>query len=143
MVFVSSCRSQQSDNVQWFVGQVLEIDSIYNFQNISYAGITYYYGVHHLMILTQNSDTMYLANVYNIKSDNEAYANGFGINLDSTYIFTVHRFAPCDSDFPQIQGRCDEGTFFPINDKLISSYKYIYRLINFVPYRDPKSINQK
>lgn len=123
------------------VGQLLDCDSIFIPINNSRAGTRYYYGVHHLklaVINTENKtvmDTLIVAYVYNVFADHAMYVKNFKLKKGDSYIFDISDFSPCHSDFPKIQGRCDEdGVFLPISNKLINKYKHLYRVINSYKY---------
>jgi hypothetical protein len=123
------------------VGKLLNTDSIYTIINSTYIGVKYYYGVHHLKIgvinisTNQISDTLIIAYVYNMINEHSLYLKNFNLSIGRNYIFHVHRFVPCKSDFPKIQGWCDEDDYFePESNKLIHRYKDIYRVIYAVDY---------
>jgi len=120
------------------VGVLIASDSI----RINPANLlsgTYYYGVHHYAIgrldvqTGKVTDTVIVAMVFNIKTESKMYLKNFGLKAGKKYIFDVHNFTPCDSDFPRLEGRCDPKSlqFFPDSKTLIDSYKQILRVINF------------
>jgi hypothetical protein len=113
------------------------MDSIFSVINESRAGTRYYYGVHHLKVGVIDikdslvKDTIILAYVYNIKSELKSYIKSFDLKVGNNYILNIALFAPCKSDFPKLEGRCNENEiFFPVSNKLIGQYKKIYRVIN-------------
>lgn len=126
------------------VGVVIASDSIrINPKNL--VSGTYYYGVHHYKIgrldvqTGKVADTVIVAMVFNIKKESKMYLKNFGIKIGRKYMFDVHNFTPCDSDFPRIEGRCEQGSlqFLPDSKTLISSYKQIFRIINFFEFKNP------
>lgn len=126
------------------VGRIIDRDSIFQNANFQYQGVKYFYGVHHLkveLIDVSNSgkitDTVILAYVYNKLTETQAYKRNFGLSIGEEYIFYIHSFKPCQSDFPRIQGRCSEkgAIFYPESNKLIKSYQSINRIIFATKYK--------
>ena len=125
------------------VGKLIDNDSIFLNRRSTYFGVKYYYGVHHLRIACINpannssNDTLIVAYVYNNTSEHSLYMKNFNLKIGATYIWNIADFKPCQSDFPRIQGKCDqqEFSFLPESNKLIKEYKHIYRVINFYPYQ--------
>ncbi len=125
------------------VVKVIDCDSIVVRNNIEHMGYKYYYGVHHFkvgLIDIQNNnkviDTIIVAYVYNRFKDINDYKANFKIIKGKAYLFYVHKFKPCVSDFPRIQGYCDENdnTFYPESNKLIKKYDEIFRIITVFPF---------
>lgn len=124
------------------VGRVIETDSIFTNSNFQYQGIKYFYGVHHLKVAVIDisdsnkiSDTLILAYVYNKLTESQIYQRNFDLKTGDNYIFYVHPFRPCQSDFPKIQGYCLDGIdFYPESNKLIKRYQSINRVIFVTKY---------
>lgn len=124
------------------VGRIIETDSIFSNSNYQYHGINYYYGVHHIKIAVIDisdsnkiSDTLILAYVYNKLTESHIYQRNFNLKTGDNYIFYVHPFKPCQSDFPRIQGYCLDGiNFYPESNKLIKTYQSINRVIFITQY---------
>jgi len=119
------------------VGLVIETDSIFSIINDNRTGTRYYYGVHHFKIgvidITDSliKDTLIVAYVYNIRSELKNYFKNFNIKAGNSYIFNIGLFSPCNSDFPKLEGRCDQNNeFYPVSNKLTKHYAKIYRVIN-------------
>lgn len=126
------------------VGKLIDMDSIFLRPNIEYTGYKYYYGVHHIKVIlldivneNKETDTVILAYVYNRLTETKAYKNGFDLKRDSIYMFYVHQFSPCHSDFPKIQGTCysDKMEFYPESNQLIRKYYSINRIIYSTPFK--------
>ena len=120
------------------VGRVIDMDSFFLRPNIEYTGYKYYYGVHHIKVVlidianaNKEADTLILACVYNRLTETQAYKNGFGLKKGAIYMFYIHPFTPCRSDFPKIQGTCYSGEmeFHPESNQLIKQYRSINRII--------------
>lgn len=126
------------------VGIVIASDSI-RINPANLVSGTYYYGIHHYRIgcvdvqTGKVTDTIIVAMVYNIKKESKMYLKNFEVKVGRWYMFDVHNFTPCDSDFPRIEGRCEQGSlqFLPDSKTLISSYKQIFRIINFFEFKNP------
>lgn len=119
------------------VARLLATDSIFNPLNANRFGYKFYYGIHHLRIeainIGDNSprDTLIIAWVYNMRSEQRDYDAGFNLILGKKYIFDLAEFEPCKSDFPRLEGVCKQGqSFFPLSNTLIKKYSKIYRVIN-------------
>ena len=148
IVFISNIYGHQVNlkNVNFLndttiIGKLIDTDSIFLNIRTTYFGTKYFYGVHHFKIaltdITNNkkNDTIIIAYVYNNLSEHSLYLENFNLKIDSDYIFEVNDFTPCKSDFPRIQGLCDENDYFiPESNKLIKKYKTIYRIINVFSY---------
>lgn len=127
------------------VARIIEFDSIFENSNYHRAGVKFYYGIHHLKVVSMdisNSnkivDTLILAYVYNKQNEYQLYKRNFDLKVDRSYIFDIHLFKPCQSDFPRLQGICsDDGIFFyPESNKMISKYSTINRIIFATEYRE-------
>lgn len=125
------------------VGKLIDYDSIFIRNRSSYFGTKYYYGVHHLKIVLIDikdgkiKDTLILAYVYNSLSEHSLYLKNFKLMRNKNYIFNVCYFMPCKSDFPRMQGFCDDNNYFlPESNRLIEKYKHIYRIINIFDYQE-------
>jgi len=141
---LSNINEEVQINDTTIVGKVIEVDSIFQNSNFQYQGIQYFYGVHHFKIAVIDisdsgkvTDTLILAYVYNKLTESESYKKNFGLNIGEQYIFYIHPFTPCKSDFPRIQGFCsDDGfNFYPESNKLINRYHSINRIIFSIKYR--------
>jgi hypothetical protein len=133
----SQCiKNGKSDTT--IVAQVIDMDSVFIASNTNRSGFKYYYGVHHFKLKCLNlqipglSDTIVVAYVFNKLDQLKEYKKAFNINLGHKYIFYVHCFEPCTSDFPRIQGSCTAETaiFKPESNRIIKQYKSIYRIIS-------------
>lgn len=138
---IAAIKMEGSDTT--IVGVLIASDSI----RINPANLlsgTYYYGVHHYAIgrldvrTGKVTDTVIVAMVFNIKTESKLYLKNFGLKAGRKYIFDVHNFTPCDSDFPRLEGRCDPKSlqFFPDSKTLIDSYRQIFRIINFFEFKN-------
>ena len=124
-----------SDTV--LVGKIIALDSIRTASNITYGGFIYYYGVFHIKIELVNfidsvkkPDTLILAYVYSKFKEDKQYKTAFDFKVNRPFIFYLHDFNPCKSDFPKIEGHCvSDSAFFPDSNTLIKKYNTIKRVI--------------
>lgn len=123
------------------IGRVLDTDSNFYYSNTSRAGFLYYYGFFHIKVAVMDAqtdrdiDTVTIAYVYNRHSEIGLYNEKFNLKRGNSYILDICYFTPCQSDFPRLEGRCQNGQFFPVSNRLIKSYAGIYRVINIIPYK--------
>lgn len=106
------------------------------------------YGIHHIKVVTDNlkeeknilQDTIVVAYVYNNWTEKKQYHKNFDLKTGRKYIFTVHWFTPCSSDFPRMQGYCDGQEFYPGSSSLIKKYVTIRRIIHVEPFLATKKV---
>ncbi len=84
----------------------------------------YYYAIKHFEIVDSKGDTMFLAYVFDTKRQLAAAADDFGIKKDSVYEFSLSRFKPCKSDFPNMIGCAYEDTLYMPHPKSIIKKSY-------------------
>lgn len=121
----------QNGDVKWITGKVLELDNAdKHIPELSRFGYSYYFGTQHVKILTSKKDTLTIVRVFNILEDQERYTKNFGLNVSDDYVFILSEFNPCESDFPQLTGYCEDGFFYPETTNLLESYDRIYRVIS-------------
>jgi hypothetical protein len=93
-----------------------------------------YYAIFNVKVVSYLNDTVQLALVYNILYDSDKLKTKFSFKVDSPYIFKVHEFTPCNSDFPGIKGcNYENGTFSIIKNSKRFEYKKVERIIDFFP----------
>ncbi|WP_147320151.1 hypothetical protein [Chitinophaga silvisoli] len=84
----------------------------------------YYYAIKHFEVVDSKGDTMFLAYVFDTKRQLAEAANDFGIKKDSVYEFSLSRFKPCKSDFPNMIGCAYEDTLYMPHPKSIIKKSY-------------------
>ena len=119
----------QSSPVRIVYAKVLNVEGLTilddDFARKTRIGVRrYYYAIKHFKVVDYKGDTMLLAYVFDTKRQLAEAANDFGIKKDSIYEFSLSRFKPCKSDFPNMIGCAYEDTLYMPHPKSIIKKSY-------------------